>query len=146
MLLRAKNVPSQFLWQDRWRWTCFLEFLSSFIACSGAPEFSYLMSLYRGEWLRCLLWHGWLPGLSCNGERDPWAASFGQLACLEIELCLGVYPPENSDYWAPLDYWDADDIALVMYHPNNWTDGKQGGFLFCRWVQSCWRWCLFACC
>ena len=24
------------------------------------PEFSYLM---------CLLWHGWLPGLSCNGER-----------------------------------------------------------------------------
>ena len=27
------------------------------------PEFAYLMSLDRSNWPRCLLWHGWLPGL-----------------------------------------------------------------------------------
>ena len=26
------------------------------------PEFSFLMSLDRSKWPRCLLWHGWLPG------------------------------------------------------------------------------------
>ena len=28
------------------------------------PEFSFLMSLDRSKWPRCLLWHGWLPGLN----------------------------------------------------------------------------------
>ena len=39
---------------------------------------------------RCLLWHGWLLGLSIAGERDPSAASLGQLAvrCLEITLLI----------------------------------------------------------
>ena len=27
------------------------------------PEFAYLMSIDRSRWPRCLLWHGWLPGL-----------------------------------------------------------------------------------
>ena len=30
-----------------------------------------LMARDRGNWLQCLLWHGWLPGLSSGGERDP---------------------------------------------------------------------------
>ena len=42
-------------------------------------EFAFLMSLDRGNWPRCLLWHGWLPGLSGIGHRDPWATSFGDL-------------------------------------------------------------------
>ena len=39
------------------------------------PEFMPLMARDRSNWPRCLLWHGWLPGLSTAGERDPWAAS-----------------------------------------------------------------------
>ena len=40
--------------------------------------------------------------LSCDGERDSWAASFGQLACLELERCLGGYPLDSSGYWVGL--------------------------------------------
>ena len=53
------------------------------------PEFASLLSLDRSKWPRCLLWHGWLPGLSGGGERSLWAASFGQLTCFELERCLG---------------------------------------------------------
>ena len=35
------------------------------------PEFLSFMSLDRSVWPRCLPWHGWLPGLSLAGERDP---------------------------------------------------------------------------
>ena len=55
------------------------------------PEFLLLMSLDRSNWPRCLLWHGWLPGLCLYGERDLWAASFGQLASWELERCLGAF-------------------------------------------------------
>ena len=41
------------------------------------PEFAILMSLDRSKWPRCLLWHGWLPGLSGTSVGDPWASSFG---------------------------------------------------------------------
>ena len=41
------------------------------------PEFATLMSLDRSKWPRCLLWHGWLLGLSGAGGSDPWATSFG---------------------------------------------------------------------
>ena len=39
------------------------------------PEFATLIAQDRKKWPRCLLWHGWLRGLSLAGERDPWAAS-----------------------------------------------------------------------
>ena len=93
------------------------------------PEFAYLMSLDRSKWPRCLLWHGWLPGLSCNGERDSWAASFCQLDCFELESCLGAYPADCSGHCTPPDYWDADDIALEMSdHPNIYSDGSREDF------------------
>ena len=83
------------------------------------PEFATLVSLDRSDWLPCLSWHGWLPGLSCVGERDPWARSFGELICCKLENRLGAYP----------------DIALEMSDvPNVWTDGSRedlssiGGF------------------
>ena len=49
------------------------------------PEFAFLMSLDRSKWARCLLWHGWLPGLSGFGHRDLWATSFGDLATFHPE-------------------------------------------------------------
>ena len=62
------------------------------------PECATLVSLDRSNWPRCLLWHGWLLGLSCTGERDPWAASFGDLACCELENRLGAYPGDASAF------------------------------------------------
>ena len=92
-------------------------------------EFATLMSLDRTNLPRCLLWHGWLPGLSCAGERDPWATSFGDLACCKLECRLGAYPVDSSAFWTPPEYWDADDIALEMSDtPNMWTDGSREDF------------------
>ena len=48
------------------------------------PEFAYFMSLDRSKWLRCLLWHGWLPGLSGVSDGDPWASSFGILLSVSL--------------------------------------------------------------
>ena len=93
------------------------------------PEFSTLMSLNRSNWPRCLLWHGWLPGLSGLGDKDPWASSFGDLASGNLERCLGAYPVDLSGSWTPPEYWDADDVALKMTdHPNIWTDGSREDF------------------
>ena len=53
------------------------------------PEFAYLMSLDRSKWPRCLLWHGWLPGLNGVSTRDPWATSFGDLASFSSRTTPG---------------------------------------------------------
>ena len=93
------------------------------------PEFSFLMSLDRSKWPRCLLWHGWLPGLNGMPGGKPWASSFGELAAFHLEGCLGAYPVDFNAAWTPPDYWDADDIALeVPDHPNIWTDGSREDF------------------
>ena len=99
------------------------------------PEFAYLMSLDRSNWPRCLLRHGWLPGLGGISDKDPWDTSFGDLASFHLERCLGAYPVNFDGCWTPPEYWDADDIALEMSeHPNIWTDGSKedyssiGGF------------------
>ena len=51
-----------------------------------------IFSFDRRKWPRCLLWHGWLPGLSGVSDSEPWASSFGDLACSYLERCLGAYP------------------------------------------------------
>ena len=92
-------------------------------------EFVSLMALDRSNWPRCLLWHGWWPGFSGAGGRDPWAASFGLLACCELKRRLGAYPVDASALWTPPDCWDAEDIALEMSDtPNIWTDGSREDF------------------
>ena len=93
------------------------------------PEFAFLMSLDRSKWPRCLLWHGWLPGLKDIGRRDPWAFSFGDLASFHLERCLGAYRVDFGGAWTPPDYWDAADVALEMSeYPNIWTDGSREDF------------------
>ena len=99
------------------------------------PEFAHLLSLNRSNWPRCLLWHGWVLGLSGLGDKDPWATSFGDLASFHLERCLGAYLVDIDGCWTPPEFWDADDIALEMSeHPNIWTDGSREDFFFCRWV------------
>ena len=65
------------------------------------PEFVTLVSLDRSKWPRCLLWHGWLPGVSGIRNSDPWASSYGDLAFGELERCLGAYPVDLSGAWTP---------------------------------------------
>ena len=93
-------------------------------------EFATLLYLDRSKWPRCLLWHGWLPGLSGISESDPWAISFGDLAFSKLERCLGAYPVDfAAGSWTPPENLDADDIALEMSdHPNIWTDGSREDF------------------
>ena len=50
------------------------------------PELATLMSLNRSNWPRCLLWHGWLPGLCGLGDKDPWASSLG----IQLSVTLNV--------------------------------------------------------
>ena len=62
-------------------------------------------------------------GLSCLGQGDHWAVSFGQLADLALESSLGAYPAGDAHLWVAPDFWVADDIALEMVdRPNIWTD------------------------
>ena len=87
------------------------------------------MSLDRSRWPRCLLWHGWLPGLNGVVNEKPWALSFGELASFHLERCLGTYPVDFAAAWTPREYWDPDDIALeIPEHPNVWTDGSREDF------------------
>ena len=65
------------------------------------PEFVALMSLDRSKWPRCLLWHGWLPGLSGLSAENPWTSSFGDLAFSPLERCLGAFP---ADFFQFLDF------------------------------------------
>ena len=44
----------------------------SFVELRNQPEFLPLMSKDRTRWPRCLLWHGWLPGLSSRTVGTPW--------------------------------------------------------------------------
>ena len=99
------------------------------------------MARDRKTWPRCLLWHDWVPGLRVAGERDPCAASLGQLADTALECVLGAYPPDAD----PSRFWDAEDLDTdIGEHPCVWTDGSRedyptGGF----W--GCWCWCSSAC-
>ena len=68
----------------------------------------------RSNWPRCLLRHGWLPGLCGISKKNPWATSFGDLASFYLERCLGAYPVDFADSWTPPEYWDAADVALEM--------------------------------
>ena len=55
------------------------------------PEFHDLMRLDKAHWLRCLLWHGWLPMLSGANRGSPWAADASEGACYMVEVALGRY-------------------------------------------------------
>ena len=94
------------------------------------PEFAYRMSLDRSKWPRCLLWHGWLPGLSGIGHGDPWATSFGDLASFHLERCLGAYPVDLLVPGFLLSIGMLLTFALEMTeHPDIWTDGSREDFL-----------------
>ena len=92
----------------------------------------------------CLLWHGWLPSLSTAGERDPWAASLGQLADRSLEQVLVAYPVDHSDLWAAPDFWRVVALGALsllvlvfIFLPPTWLCmvlfGRRRGMMF-GWI------------
>ena len=53
------------------------------------PEFYDLTRMDKGQWPRCLLWHGWLPKLSGVNDASPWAAHAADSAGYLVESALG---------------------------------------------------------
>ena len=97
------------------------------------PEFATLMRRDRSRWPRCLPWHGWLPGLGHEGQRDCWAASLGQLAERRLESALGGYPADHAGCWVAPDFFGMRRTLLWRWLINIWTDGNRvdyptGGF------------------
>ena len=113
------------------------------------------MALDKSKWPTCLLWHGWLPGLSCSGNRAPWAASFGQLAWgvaeegnARLERCRAFMPvPGVLQSVQRAEFWGAI-LALQAYWPCQLgiddlnVAGTIGRLLdrvvllhFCRWLM-----------
>ena len=105
-------------------WEC--SFLP-FVELRNNPEFLPLMNRDRTNWLRCLLWHGWLPGLTSRTSGSPWAVASIDLACHALEKALGPHPLSTHSAWHP--FWDQDDaqdmVDDVPVAPNIWTDGSK---------------------
>ena len=70
-----------------------------FVELRNKPEFLPLVSGDRTHWPRCLLWHGWLPGLTSRTVGTPWAVASSDLASSCLENALGSYPLSASSAW-----------------------------------------------
>ena len=85
------------------------------------------MNRDRTNWPRCLLWHGWLPGLTSRSSGSPWAVASSDLASHNLEKALGPYPLSTHSVWHP--FWDQDDaqdmVDDVPFSPRIWTDGSR---------------------
>ena len=79
----------------------------------------------KGHWLRCLLWHGWLPMLSGVPGASPWASGADESARCLVEVSLGCYSSGLVAQWSPPDVFDeAEAASLIPDHPDVWTDGS----------------------
>ena len=98
-----------------------------FVELRSQPEFLPLMSNDRTHWPSCLLWRGWLPGLSSRTLGTPWAISSSDLAGSCLENALRPYPLSASSAWRP--FWDQEDVQDMVDDvpddPNIWTDGSR---------------------
>ena len=53
------------------------------------PEFHDLLEMDKTSWLRCLLWHGWLPLLSGVNGGSPWAQTLLRELLIFLSVLLG---------------------------------------------------------
>ena len=117
------------------------------------PEFHDLMRLDKTHWLRCLLWHGWLPMLSGVNGASPWAVDASESAAYLVEVALGRYSSGLIAEWGLSDEFDHDSAASSMPdHPDVWTDGSlvlahltgvssSGSGFFAHQAEHIWRGC-----
>ena len=95
-----------------------------FVELRSSPEFlPLIMNRDPTHWPRCLLLHGWLPGLTSRTSGSPWAiASSVTLKRLWVPT---LFLPHSA--WHP--FWDQDDaqdmVDDVPVAPNIWTDGSR---------------------
>ena len=98
-----------------------------FVELRNNPEFLPLLSKDRTHWPRCLLWHGWPPGLTSRTVGTPWAIASSDLASSCLENAFGSYPLSATSAWHP--FWDQDDVQGMVddvpVAPNIWTDGSR---------------------
>ena len=74
------------------------------------------MRMDKGHWLRCLLWHGWLPTLSGVNGAFPWAASASERAGYLFETALGCYSSGSiTELGHPDGYCKVDVASLVPF-------------------------------
>ena len=99
-----------------------------FVELRNSPEFLPLMSRDRTNWPRCLLWHGWLPGLTSRPLGTPWAVASSDLASSCLENALGPY---TCFYHFCLAIHFGIRVVsktwLMMFSvaPSIWTDGSR---------------------
>ena len=84
------------------------------------PEIASLFTQGRTKWPRCMLWHGWLPGLTVRpdlpGPLRPvmWHVATWKSVC-------------NNSSWTPLwDHEDAQDMAESV--PDPWSTLSSSGY------------------
>ena len=70
-----------------------------FVELRNNPEFLPLVRKDRTHWPRCLLWHGWLPGLTSRTVGTPWAIASSDLASSRLENAFGSYPLSTTSAW-----------------------------------------------
>ena len=77
------------------------------------------------SWLRCLLWHGWLPLLSGVNGGSAWAGSPREGAANFLDCALGRYSSDALTEWQlPVC---CDGVAAARREaaePDVWTDGS----------------------
>ena len=79
----------------------------------------------KGQWPRCLLWHGWHPKLSGVNGASPWAASAADCAGYFVESALGSYSSSFFAASGPPVRFDAVAAASLLPDSRNvWTDGS----------------------
>ena len=97
--------------------------LSPCSPCLGTPRVHAPHGSRPKQVALLLAWHGWLPGLSVLVSET-----------LGLRLLVSWrggrwsrfwdYPVDDSCFWTPPDFWDADILAAeIGEHPCVWTDG-----------------------
>ena len=99
-------------------------FFSPLVDLGESPEFSSLVKMGKGIWLRFMLWHGWLPGLSSQSAH-PWARNIQEVARRRLDNALGSYDFEPCRVWVLDEHFDAAEVADCMPDNHNmWSDGS----------------------
>ena len=89
------------------------------------PEFHELLEMDKTSWPRCLLWHGWLPLLSCVNGGSLWVQTPGEGAVNLLECALErCCSSQLSEWRVPIDFDVEGAARRVAEEPDVWTDGS----------------------
>ena len=84
-----------------------------------------LVEMDKSSWLRCLLWHGWLPLLSGVNGSSPWAGSHWEGASHLLESVLGRCCSDALTKWQlPVGFDAVASARRVAAGLDVWTDGS----------------------